>query len=127
MTQRPSIRRPPPTEAERINHIISHAREAQAILGDINPADLERNRMQQLSLNYLVAVVGEAANQLTPATQRALPQIPWGKIIGMRNILIHQYHIVQPAIVHDTVVNDLPALIDALDTFIPIHPGGQPS
>ena len=44
----------------------------------------------------------------------------------MRNILIHQYHIVEPAIVHDTVVNDLPPLIAALETTNYNHQGGQP-
>ncbi len=126
MTQRPS-NLPPPTEADRISHIISHAREADAILGDTIPEGLESNRTQQLALNYLIAVIGEAANQLSKATQDSLPQIPWGKIIGMRNILIHQYHNVEPAIVHNTVVNDLPALIAALDTLTDNHPGGQPS
>ena len=119
--------RPPPTEAERIDHIISHAREADAILGDTVPEDLESNRTQQLALNYLIAVIGEAANQLSKATQDSLPEIPWGKIIGMRNILIHQYHIVEPAIVHNTVVSDLPALIAALDTITDNSQGGQPS
>ena len=125
MTQRPFNRRPP-TEAERINHIITHAQEAISILGDTSPASLERNRTQQLALNYLIAVVGEAANQLSRETYDSLSMIPWGKIIGMRNILIHQYHIVEASIVHDTVVNDLPALIAALDAFRQNPQGGQP-
>ena len=126
MTQRPS-NRPSPTEAERISHIISHARDAGVILGDTVPEDLERNRTQQFALNYLVAVIGEAANHLSLTTHDSLPSIPWGKLIGMRNILIHQYHNVKPATVHDTVLNDLPALIAALASFTPSDPGGQPS
>ena len=126
MTQRPS-NRPSPTEAERINHIITHAREAAAILGDTVPEDLERNRTQQLALNYLVAVVGEAANHLSVATHGSLPHIPWEKIIGMRNILIHRYHDVELAIVHSTVVNDLPVLAASLEAFTNHPQGGQPS
>ena len=123
---RPSNRHPP-TEAERITHIISHAREAIAILDDTSLADLERNRTQQLALNYLIAVVGEAANKLTNETQDSLPLIPWGKIVGMRNILIHQYYDVETLVVHDTVVNSLPALIAAFDTITDNSQGGQPS
>ena len=119
--------RPVPTEADRINHIISHAGEAIAILGNTSLADFERNRTQQLAINYLIAVVGEAANQLSSRTQDALPSIRWGKIVGMRNILIHQYHIVEPYIVHDTVLNDLPALLAALGTITDNSQGGQPS
>ena len=123
---RPSNRQPP-TEAERITHIISHAREAIAILGDASLEDLERDRTRQLALNYLVSVVGEAANKLSNATYHALPLIPWGKIVGMRNILIHQYYDVATLVVYDTVVNSLPALIAAFDTITDNSQGGQPS
>ena len=126
MTQRPSNPRLP-TEAERITHIISHAREAIAILGDASLEDLARDRTRQLALNYLVAVVGEAANKLSNATYYSLPLIPWGKIVGMRNILIHQYYDVETPVVHDTVANSLPALIAAFDTITDNSQGGQPS
>ena len=126
MTQRQSNRRLP-TEAERITHIISHAREAIAMLGGASLEDLERDRTRQLALNYLTAVVGEAANKLSNTTYDALPLISWGKVVGMRNILIHQYYEVETYVVHDTVVNSLPVLTAALDIFTENSQGGQPS
>ena len=128
MTQRHS-RRPPPTEAERIGHIINHAPEAIAIAGDATLPDLVSNRTQQFALNYLITVVGEAANKLTDATRASLPMVPWSEIIGMRNILIHQYYIVEPRVVHDTVVNSLPVLIAALSatTHSPPQPPRRPT
>ena len=116
-----------PTEAERITHIVSHASEAIATLGNASLADLESNRPQQLALNYLIAIVGEAANKLSGETRDSLPIIPWGRVIGMRNILIHQYYEVKPSVVHDTVVNSLPVLIAALYTITADPQGGQPS
>ena len=118
---------PPPTEAERINHIISHAREAIAILGDDSLADLERDRVKQLALGHLVAIVGEAANHLSDATLDALPMNPWGDIIGMRNIIIHQYFRVNLNTVRNTVVNDFPVLVVSLEAFTDNSQGGQPS
>ena len=118
---------PPPTEAERIDHIISHAREAITILGSGSLADLERDRAKQLALNYLVAIVDEAANHLSDTTLDSLPINPWGEIIGMRNILVHQYFRVKPYVVHDTVVNDLPVLVASLEAFTHNPQGGQPS
>ena len=118
---------PPPTEAERIDHIISHAREAITILGDASLADLERDRVKQLALGYLVAIVGEAANHLSDAILDSLPMNPWDQIIGMRNILIHQYFRVKLDTVHDTVVNDLPVLVASLEAFTDNSQGGQPS
>ena len=44
-----------------------------------------------LALVRLLEIVGEAASR-TPADERyQYPQIPWGEIVGLRNLLIHGY------------------------------------
>jgi len=37
-------------------------------------------------------VIGEAANRLSDDFRNKYSQIPWYKIVGMRNILIHEYY-----------------------------------
>ena len=36
-------------------------------------------------------IIGEAANRISQATQSSIVDIPWKEVIGMRNILIHDY------------------------------------
>ena len=36
-------------------------------------------------------ILGEAANQISKATQKSLPELPWKQLIAMRNTLIHAY------------------------------------
>jgi uncharacterized protein with HEPN domain len=36
-------------------------------------------------------IIGEAANNISTELQTAHTEIPWHKIVGMRNILIHEY------------------------------------
>lgn len=38
------------------------------------------------------------------------PATPWSKAVGMRNMLIHGYYDVDPAVVWDTIESDLPEL-----------------
>ena len=34
-------------------------------------------------------ILGEAASRVSPETQTRYPEIPWGKMIGMRHVLVH--------------------------------------
>lgn len=63
-------------------------------------------------------IIGEAARRISPETRARLPQLPWEAMIGMRNILIHEYDDVDLMIVWDTVQKDLPRLVANLENVI---------
>ncbi len=47
-----------------------------------------------------------------PEDVRALaPEIPWHKIVGMRNVLVHGYFDIDTDIVWDAATRDLPAAL----------------
>ena len=50
-----------------------------------------------------------------PAELRALAgEIPWAKIVAMRHKLVHEYFGVDPAIIFQTAVEELPSLLPEL-------------
>jgi uncharacterized protein with HEPN domain len=55
-------------------------------------------------------ILGEAAKRVPDFARRANPEVDWSRISGLRDILIHQYFGIDPAIVWDIVQNKLPAL-----------------
>lgn len=59
---------------------------------------------------YNLTVVGEAAARLSQATRDRHPAIEWAKIIGMRNVLTHNYMGVDAEVIWNTVASDVPAL-----------------
>jgi uncharacterized protein with HEPN domain len=63
-------------------------------------------------------VVGEAATKISVELRAAHPEIPWRKIIGFRNVLIHAYSDLQLERVWDAIKHDLPDLIAALETIL---------
>ncbi len=64
----------------------------------------------QVWIIYYIQVAGEAANQLSDYFKRNHTDIPWKSIIGMRNVLVHQYFGLDLGEIWDTVTNDLPLL-----------------
>ena len=61
----------------RLQHMLENAREAVAMIEGKERSDLRRERMLELSLIRLIAVVGEAAARVTDEGQAKYPSIPW--------------------------------------------------
>lgn len=102
----------------RLLHMLDHAREAVAMTVGRTRLDLDSDRQLNLALVRLLEIVGEAASRVTPQTQALLPGIPWADITGLRNRVVHGYDRVDFDIVWETVVGDLPALIERLEPFL---------
>lgn len=62
-----------------------------------------------------IEIIGEAARRISQKTKDAHPTIPWYEMVGMRNLMIHEYDDVDLEIVWDTVQRDLPLLVKLIE------------
>lgn len=63
-------------------------------------------------------IIGEAASRVSETTQTRFPLIPWGKMIGMRHILVHGYFDIDLKIVWSVVEDDLPSLKHLIESAL---------
>jgi uncharacterized protein with HEPN domain len=63
-------------------------------------------------------IIGEAANNIAEVATIELPDLPWRKMVDMRNFTIHQYWDVDAKIVWKTVKDDLPLVIEAIERYL---------
>lgn len=66
-----------------------------------------------------IEIIGEASRRVSPQTRAAFPGIPWNEMVGMRNLMIHDYDDVDLEIIWDTVQSDLPRLIELIKPLVP--------
>lgn len=66
------------------------------------------------SVCFNLAILGEAANKISPKFQKSHPEIQWREIVSTRNKLIHNYAVIDDEILWDIVQTDLPTLLQAL-------------
>ena len=95
------------------------AREATGFAASLSFDEFERHRMAQLAILKSVEVIGEAASRVSPGCKESHPQIPWSRIVGMRNRLVQGYFNVNLERVWETVKKDIPRLIRQLEPLIP--------
>jgi uncharacterized protein with HEPN domain len=61
-----------------------------------------------------IQLVGQAARSVSDEVRAGNPDIPWRQMIGMRNVVVHDYADVDLSLVWKTVREDLPGPIDRL-------------
>jgi uncharacterized protein with HEPN domain len=105
----------PKDDLIRLRHMIDAAKEALSFAKNKARKDIYADRMLALSIVKSIEIIGEAASTVSKEFQKEPQEIPWANIIAMRNRLIHVYFDIDLDRVWDTITDDLPPLIAALE------------
>ncbi len=70
----------------------------------------EQDELIQTWVLHHLQIIGEAVRALSPELTQKHSEVAWSKIVGMRNILVHNYFSIDAAIVWAVIENDLPVL-----------------
>jgi uncharacterized protein with HEPN domain len=101
-----------------LRHMLDHAQTAVTLSVGKNRSSLDTEPVLRYALLHLVAILGEAANRVSPDSRSTYSQIPWRDMTAMRNMLIHGYDVGDFDVLWKTVEEDIPALITALSAIL---------
>lgn len=107
-----------PREQNYLLDMLNAAKLAQDFVSDIDWKTFELDLMRQSAVTRQIEIIGEAACRISTETQMTIPNIPWSKVIGMRNHLIHEYDDLDLEIIWDTIQIVLPKLNGVLEGVI---------
>ncbi|OGK09969.1 hypothetical protein A2767_01855 [Candidatus Roizmanbacteria bacterium RIFCSPHIGHO2_01_FULL_35_10] len=74
-----------------IDDIIESIDKIEEYANRITEEDFERLESIQDAVLMRLAVIGESANKIPINIRKEHPEIPWRKIINLRNIIVHDY------------------------------------
>jgi len=77
------------------------------------------DEMRMSAFERKLEVLGEAARRVSPEFAQKHPHIPWRGVIGLRNVLAHNYGEIDRQQLYETARRELPGLIVALRALQP--------
>ena len=98
-----------------------------ARLGDILRAidEIERRLAEDLpddalhdALCFQLLVIGEAVKYLDPDVTDRVPGVPWQRIAGLRDVIVHEYFRIDLGRIRDIVTLDIPPLRTAVAALL---------
>jgi uncharacterized protein with HEPN domain len=103
----------------RLRHMRDYARETVEFSDGVSQAELNRDVKLQRALTYTTGIIGEAAAHLSDEFREAHPEMPWHDIVGMRNVLFHEYFRIDQQLLWNTITYSVPELLVFLEDVLP--------
>ncbi len=97
--------------------MLTAARDALEFTSGCTFEQFRTDKLRQSAVERKVEIIGEAARRVSEAFRDAHPEIPWPKVIGLRNIVAHDYSGIRQELMWRVVSLRLPELVTMLDAL----------
>ena len=95
--------------------MLAAARLAVEFMADHDLPALEKDLQLQSSVLFQLLLLGEAVKRLSDEFRDQYAEIPWKRIAGLRDRIIHRYNELDLEVIWEAVRRDLPDLIAFLE------------
>jgi uncharacterized protein with HEPN domain len=95
-----------------------YALEITGFMDGVVHVKFTENKMIRYAVERLLLIVGEAANHVSKEFQEEHPEIEWAQIIGLRNVLAHEYGEVRVDKIYLAAAKGVPDLLQKLEPLL---------
>jgi len=101
-----------------LQDILHASKSALAFIEDLSEESFYKSPLHQSAVVRQLEIIGEAAKKVSDETRAGHGDIPWKKMAGLRDVLIHAYDTVDMKMVWRLLKDDLPSLVTGLDKLM---------
>ena len=99
--------------------MVAAARLIRQFVEGVDEAEFNCDLMRQAAVMREVEIIGEAAKRMSATFKHEHPEIPWRKMAGMRDLLIHVYDHVDLSELWNVAQVEIPDLLAKIEPLTP--------
>ena len=101
-----------------LQHILESVETLQEYVAGMSEAEFLSSMEKQDSAERRLQIVGEAIVQLPQEFKNQHPDIPWVKVAGLRNLLVHEYFDIDHKLVWNTIEKSVPEFKKQIEALL---------
>jgi uncharacterized protein with HEPN domain len=93
-----------------LDDILESIQQIEEYLDGVSEKEFYKDQVRQDAVLRRLEIIGEAVKQIPDGIRNNYKDVPWRKIAGMRDVIIHQYFGIMLSRVWVAIQRDLPEL-----------------
>ena len=99
--------------------ILRAARLVKSFVEGVGREAFESDIMRQSAVIHQLTIIRESTKRIPKEYRNSHPEVPWRRMAGMRDVLIHAYERVELKEVWIAATDDVPDLIRQIEPLVP--------
>lgn len=104
-----------------IAQILQNIATIKEFLGTATFEDFQKNQMMQSAVLMQLLQIGEMAKQVSEKARGQI-DVPWKKMAGLRDVIVHEYYKVLLPLVWNSVISEFAVIEAPLGAYLKKHP-----
>lgn len=93
-----------------LNDILESSERIEEYCQNISEPEFYKSPEKQDAVLRRIQIIGDAAKHIPEEVRLKWPHVPWKKMAGMRDIVVHEYFGITLAMVWQVVIQEIPTL-----------------
>jgi len=102
----------------RIEDILTCIHNIHLFIAGMNSKSFVADLKTIRAVAFELTTIGEATRAIPDEVRKRYPEVPWGKMQDIRNVIIHEYFRMDEEIIWQTIQKDLPPLLPLLEDIL---------